>query len=50
MEVDVEIEGPAEALHDRHGAAPAVGDAVTSGPAPQKPQHRSHGDTRHGAT
>src|SRR5205814_10049292 len=23
MEVDVEIEGPAEALHDRHGAPPA---------------------------
>jgi hypothetical protein len=29
VEVNVEIEGAAEALHDCHSAAPAVGDAVT---------------------
>jgi hypothetical protein len=36
VEVDVEVEAAPEALHDRHGAAPAVGDALTSGATPQE--------------
>ena len=50
VEVDIQIEGAAEALHDRHGAAPAVGDAVTSGATPQEPEHRTQCDAGHGPT
>jgi hypothetical protein len=50
MEVDVEIESPAEALHDRDGAAPAAGHAVTASAAPQEPEHRTPGDAGHGPT
>ena len=34
VEVDVEIQGAAKALHDRYRAAPAVGDALMSGATP----------------
>src|SRR2546428_503371 len=50
MEMDVEIESPAEALHDRDGAAPAVGHAVTASAAPQEPEHRAQGYAGHGPT
>ena len=50
VEVDVEIECAAEALHDRHGATPAVGDALTSGAMPQEPEHCTQCDAGHGPT
>ena len=50
VEVDVEIEGAAEALNDRHGAALAVGDAVTSCATPQEPEHCAQRNPGHGPT
>lgn len=48
MEVDVEIEGAAEALNDHHGAAPAVDDAVASRATPQEPEYCTQYDAGHG--
>lgn len=50
VQVDVEIERAAEALQDRHGAAAAVGDAVTACTAPEQSEHRPHGHAAHGPT
>ena len=50
MEVDVEIEGAAEALHDGDGAAPPIRDAITPGPTPQEPEHRPQSHAGHDPT
>jgi hypothetical protein len=50
VEVDVEIEGAAEALNDRHGAAAAIGDAVSPSAMPEEPEHHSQRDAADGAT
>ena len=50
VEVDVEIEGAAEALNDRHGAAAAIGDAVSPSAMPEEPEHHSQRDADDGAT
>jgi hypothetical protein len=50
MEVDVEIEVPAEPLHDRDGAAPAVGHAVTASAVSQQPEHLTQDYAGHGPT
>jgi hypothetical protein len=47
MEVDVEIEGAAEALNDHDGAAPAVDDALTPSATPQEPEHCTQCDAGH---
>ena len=48
--MDIEIEGPTETLHDRHGAAPAVDDAITSGATPQESEYCTQCDAGHGPT
>jgi hypothetical protein len=43
VQVNVEIQRPTEALHDDHGPAATIDDAVTVCAAPQEPEHRPHG-------
>jgi len=43
VQVDVEIQRAAEALHDRDGAAPTIGDPVAPSATAQEPEHRTQG-------
>ena len=46
MHVDVQIQGSAEALNDRHGPAASTGYAGLPHAAPKKPEHRPHENAR----
>lgn len=50
MRVHVDVERGPETLDDGHGSAPAVGDAVRSGPPPQEPEHGAHEHPDHTTT
>jgi hypothetical protein len=50
VQVDVEIERAAEALHDRNCAAAGVGDVVTACPPPEESEHLPHGHAANGPT
>jgi hypothetical protein len=46
MDVDVQIQGGAEALNDRHGPAASTRYPRVARAAPQPPGHRPHEDAR----
>jgi hypothetical protein len=50
VQVDIEIQRTAEALHDRHRAIAAIRDALSPGAASQEPEHHPQRDADDSAT